>query len=87
MLKLKVQNKRLNEFTEIDRFALIPKKWRENFEFGENNISINGSRFSIRTYEIPCTCVKEKHTHMILDLRDVWEKLKLKDHDTIDIER
>lgn len=87
MLRLKAQNKKFNDFTEIDKFALIPKKWWGSFELGINNVTINGTEVSVRIYEVPCTCSKNRHTHLILDLRQNWEKLKLKDHDRIEVNK
>ena len=87
MLELKAQNKRFNEFTEIDKFALIPKKQWSDFELGENTLILNGREQKVRAYEIPCTCIGQKHTHRILDLRPIWNKMNFQDHEIIEVSK
>jgi len=87
VLKLKAQNKKFNQFTQIDKFALIPKKWWEYFEIGENVLKINNTKTMVRVYEVPCTCTGNKHTHRILDLRSIWKKMNLSNHQKIEIEK
>jgi len=87
VLKLKVQNKKFNDFTEIDRFVLIPKKFWEDFIDGINKITINGTKVNARIYTVPCTCIGNTHTHKILDLRPFWNKFDLKHEDEIEIDK
>ena len=87
MLELKAQDKKFNGFTEIDKFALIPKKKWDDFELGENTLVLNGSRHKVRVYEVPCTCIGQRHTHRILDLRSVWNKMDLRDHERIEVDK
>lgn len=87
MLKLKVQSKKFNDFTEIDKFVLIPKKYWENFKDGINKITIGGVKVSARVYEIPCTCIGNNHTHKIFDLRPFWDRLDLEHEEEIEIDK
>ena len=85
MLKLKAHNKNFNEYTEIDKFLLIPKKVVDEFEIGEMELKLNGKKAKVRIYDIPCDCNEAKHTHRLLDLRDVWDKLNLKPNQLVEI--
>lgn len=87
MLELKAQSKKFNEFTEINKFALIPKKWWDDFDLGNNTLIINGSKQRVRVYEVPCVCIGQRHTHRILDLRSVWDKMDLRDHEKIEVDK
>lgn len=87
MLKLKVQNKKFNDSSEIDKFVLIPKKYWGNFEDGINKVKLDGVKINARIYEIPCTCVGSAHTHKILDLRPHWEKFNLEFKEEIEIDK
>ncbi len=87
MIKLIVQNRKLNDFTNIDKFALIPKKWWDYFDAGDNFISLNNIKMQLQVFEVPCTCVGSKHTHRILDLRKIWDKFNFHNHQTIEISK
>ena len=85
MLKLKTHDKTLNQFSEIDKFILIPKKLIEEFGPGEMELNLNGSKVKVRIYDTPCDCNEQKHTHRLLDLRDVWSTLNLKPGQLVEI--
>jgi len=86
-MKLKTHNKPINEYTEIDKFLLIPKKLWEDFNIGEMTLKLDGKSICLRVYEIPCDCVAPHHQHRIIDLRDVWDELKLSANSEIEISR
>lgn len=86
-MKLKTHNKPINEYTEIDKFLLIPKKMWEDFELGETTLRLNGKTEKLRIYDIPCECVAPHHQHRIIDLRDVWNKLRLSANQEIEISK
>lgn len=69
-MKLKYHTKPISQFTQIDRYLLIPKKMADDFPEGEISLNINGKKISTRVYDIFCDCRPEKHTHKIIDLRD-----------------
>ena len=85
MLKLKAHSKIFNQFTEIDKFLLIPKKLNDEFEIGEMRVKLNDQKVTVRIYDIPCDCNKTKHTHRLLDLRDTWDRLRLKPNQPVEI--
>jgi hypothetical protein len=87
VLKLKVQNKKFNDSTEIDKFVLIPKKYWENFEEGVNKITIDGTKTKVRIYSIPCVCIGSPHEHKIIDLRPLWARLNLENKEEVEINR
>lgn len=87
MIKLTVQQKKFNQYTDINKFALIPKKYWNLFTTGENNLIINSTNTKVIIYEIPCDCTGNKHHHMIIDLADIWNKLRLTNGDKICISK
>ena len=87
MPNLKVHFGRLGSFSEIDRFILIPKKYWDDFIPGETKLKIKGEQVSVRIYDIPCDCSIKMHTHRIIDLRDIWEKLQIKNGDEVEVTR
>ncbi len=86
-MKLKAHNKILGTHSEIDKFLLVPKKLWDEFGEGEIGVSINGKRVKIRVYDILCDCVGEEHHHRLIDLRQVWDDLKISDGDNVIIEK
>jgi hypothetical protein len=74
MLRLKAHNKKISKFSEIDQLILIPKKNWDDFPLGEGDYRLNGKKFKLRVYDIPCDCSQEMHNHRILDLRDIWNE-------------
>ena len=86
-MKLKAHDKQITSYSEVDKIVLIPKKIWEDFELGKNNLKINGNPFSLRVYDLPCDCNKQMHTHRVIDLREVWGELNLKDGQVLEIER
>lgn len=87
MIKLKVHNKPLNESTSIDKYILVPKKLWEDFNCPELELRLNGKKTKLRTYEIPCQCVGKQHTHKIIDLREIWDEMKLSGSSIVEIEK
>lgn len=77
-VKLRVHDKPFNEYTDIDKYLVAPKKLWEEFEPGEQTIRINGKQIKVRVYDIPCTCVGSMHNHRLIDLRGLWEELGIK---------
>lgn len=86
-MKLKVHNKEFNEYTQIDKFALVPKKMWEEIETGSQSLSINGKNVTVRVYDVPCDCTGAMHSHRLIDFRSVWDKLDLKANQDIEISR
>lgn len=85
ILKLKTHNRRFNEFTEIDKFVLVPKKAWDDLPQGITEIMINNQKEKIKIFDVPCNCTGQIHSHKIIDLRDIWEKLKLENDQKIEI--
>jgi hypothetical protein len=86
-MKLKVHDKKISDYSEIDKIIFIPKKISDEFVLGENSIKIDGIKFTLRVYDLLCDCNKQMHTHRVVDLRDVWEDLNLVDGKEVEIER
>lgn len=86
-MKFKAHDKPINEYTEIDKFLLIPKKLWEDFGVGDTSLKLDGKSKKLRIYEIPCECVTPRHQHRIIDLRDVWNELNLSANQEIEISR
>lgn len=86
-MKLKAHNKEFNEYTQIDKFALVPKKMWEEIETGNQSLSVNGKDTSVRVYDVPCDCTGVMHSHRLIDLRDIWDKLGLEANRDIEISR
>jgi len=87
MIRLKTHIKPINEHTEIDRCLLIPKKLWDDFEAGDLNVKIDGKKITTRIYDVFCECVGPNHTHRILDLRETWDDLGLKENQVVEIEK
>jgi len=87
MIKLKVHTKPVSPQTDIDKYLLVPKKLWDDFGAGETSLKLNGTKIKTRIYEIPCHCVGEDHFHRIVDLRELWEKLDLKENVEVEIEK
>jgi len=87
MLKLKTHGEPINQYTDIDKYLLVPKKLWGDFELGESELKIDGQKIRTRVYDIFCECTMPKHNHRIVDLRDVWVKLNLKENQEVEIER
>jgi len=87
MIKLKVHTKPISKQTDIDKYLLVPKKLWSDFEAGEMSLKLNGTKVKTRIYEIPCNCVGEEHIHRIIDLRELWEKLDLKENSELEVEK
>ena len=87
MIKLKARNKPISEFTEIDKYFLVPKKLWEDFPVGETKLAVAGNKITLRIYDVPCECVPQKHQHRIIDLRDAWDGLKLKENQEVEVGR
>jgi len=87
MLRLKCHSHKISEFSEIDRMLLVPKKVSDEFEVGEGEYILGGQKLQLRIYDIPCNCSKTMHTHRIIDLREIWDKLRLTDGQELEIER
>ena len=86
-MKLKAHDKKVSEFSEIDKIILIPKKISEEFALGAQKLKLDGKKTELRVYDVPCNCNKEMHTHRVVDLRDVWDEMDIKDGDLLEIER
>lgn len=76
-ISLKFHNKAINQYTQIDKYFLVPKKVIDFFPEGEIVLLVDGKKIKTRVYNIFCDCRPEKHTHRIIDLRDYAEKLSL----------
>lgn len=87
MISLKTHTKPINEHTDIDRYLLVPKKNWGDFEIGDLELKINGINIKTRVYDVFCECVTPKHNHRIIDLRDMWSKLDLKENIEVEVER
>ncbi|OQA53221.1 MAG: hypothetical protein BWY43_00148 [candidate division WS2 bacterium ADurb.Bin280] len=68
-IKLKYHSHPINEFTEIDKYLMVPKKLHEDFPEGEIEIRLQNKKFSTRVYDIYCECTGSKHIHKVIDLR------------------
>jgi len=86
MIKLKTHSKPLNEFTDIDKFLVVPKKIWNEIEPGTAKLRINGASVSVRIYNIPCECVGKMHSHRLIDLREIWDKIGLKENEEVTVE-
>jgi hypothetical protein len=86
-MKLKVHDKEFNQYTQIDRFAVIPKKMWDEFELGAQTLSINDNNVTVRVYDVPCDCSGSMHSHRLIDLRAIWKDLGLQSNQDIDISR
>jgi hypothetical protein len=86
-IKTKALNKVFNEFTQIDKFALVSKKVWDDLPQGEANLSLNGKAVKVRIYDVPCNCSNQMHTHRLIDLRDSWDDLKLTNGQVIEISK
>lgn len=69
-MKLKYHTKPISQFTQIDKYLLIPKKIADGFPEGEIILNVNGRKISTRVYDIFCDCRAQRHTHKIIDLRN-----------------
>lgn len=87
MLKLKAHNTKISKFSEIDKLILIPKKNWDDFPLGESEYRLSGKKKPLRVYDVPCDCSHQMHNHRILDLRDVWDELRIVDGNEMEIER
>lgn len=87
MIKLKFHTKPINEFTDIDRYLLVPKKLWDDFPAGETNLKINGKNVKTRVYDIFCECTLPKHNHRIIDLRSTWQQVDAKENEEVKVER
>ncbi|PIT97237.1 hypothetical protein COT77_02615 [Candidatus Berkelbacteria bacterium CG10_big_fil_rev_8_21_14_0_10_41_12] len=87
MIKLSTSDKTLGSFSEIDKFAIIPKKLWDDFPAGKKMINIRGKNREVEVYEILCDCMgkEKKHNHRIIDLRELWKELDLKNKTKIEI--
>lgn len=83
MLKLKVHTKPISPYTDIDKYILVPKKIWDEFQVGSIEILINGSKVQTRVYDVFCDCVGEKHSHRIIDLREQFDGLDLKENQEV----
>ncbi len=86
-MKLKTHTKEFNEYTQIDKFALVPKKMWGDIEVGSRQLSINGRNVTARIYDVPCDCSGVMHSHRLIDLRSIWNKLGLKPNEDIEVSR
>jgi len=83
---LKAYDKKFNEYSDIDKFILVPKKVWDDIAVGEQEISINQKKVKLRVYDVPCDCAGvAMHSHRIIDLRNIWDKLGLKDSQELEI--
>ena len=87
MIKLRAHNKIIGNYNEIDRFLLLPKKNWDEIREGDVSIILNGKKVKTRVYDILCNCVGEDHHHRLIDLRGLWEDLKIKEGDNITVEK
>jgi len=87
MIKLKAHNKPISEFTEIDKYLLVPKKLWDDVLPGEIEIFLEGKKMKLRVYNVPCSCVPQKHQHRIIDVRDIWDSQNLKANQEVKIEK
>lgn len=87
MPDLKAHFGSLGSFSEINRFILIPKKYWDDFLPGKTKLKIKGKEVLVRIYDIPCDCNPKRHTHRIIDLRDIWEKFQIKNGEELQITR
>ena len=85
MIKLKAHNKPFNDYTDIDKFLVVPKKLWNEIGVGETTLKINGSRVKLRVYDIPCDCVGKMHQHRLIDLREIWDKIDLKVNELVGV--
>lgn len=85
MLKLRVHIKPFNEYTDIDKYLVVPKKLWEDFQPGESQLTLKGIKSKVRIYDIPCECVGSMHNHRLIDLREEFNKIGLKDNEEIEI--
>ncbi len=86
-MKLKVHDKPFNEYTQIDKFVLVPKKMRDDITLGDQTLKINDKSVDVRVYDIPCDCTGSMHSHRLIDLRDIWKDLDLEADQEIEISR
>ena len=86
-MQLKAHNKKISDYSEIDKIVLVPKKISDEFTLGPQHLKINGKKMELRVYDLPCDCNKEMHTHRVIDLRDIWEEMSLSEGDVLEIER
>lgn len=86
-MKITISSKTLSSYSEIDKFALIPKKQWADFELGEHELIINGKNEKVEIIEMLCDCVgpDKIHQHRIIDLRNVWDDLSLESKKEIEI--
>ncbi len=87
MIKLKAHNKPISEFTEIDKYLLVPKKLWDDFPPGETRLIVSRKRVSLRIYDVPCECVPQKHQHRIIDLRAIWQDFKIEENQELSIDK
>lgn len=84
-LKLKYHDSPLNQYTQIDKYIFVPKKFSENFPEGEITVNLLGESIKTRVYDIFCDCRPEKHTHKVIDLREIHICNKLKNNQEVEI--
>lgn len=86
-MKLTISSKIMGSFSEIDKFALIPKKLWGDFGLGEKELVINGQTVRVEIIEMLCDCAgpDKNHQHRIIDLRGVWNDLGLDDKKEISL--
>lgn len=87
MIRLKAHSHAVGKHSTIDKLILIPKKICDDFTVGESEYILNNKKLKLRVYDVPCDCSSPTHTHRIVDLRDVWDQLNLKEGSELEIER
>ncbi|HLD34886.1 MAG TPA: hypothetical protein VJB62_03405 [Patescibacteria group bacterium] len=86
-LKFRVHGKPLNEFTDIDKYFIVPKKMWDRFAPGDLELIIKGVKSKSRVYDIPCQCIGSMHNHRLIDLRVLYKRLELKDNEEVVVGR
>lgn len=86
MIKLKAHNKPFNEFTDIDKFLVVPKKMWGEIALGSLKLKIKNLNVTVRIYDIPCSCIGKMHSHRLIDLRGVWDKVQIKENEKVTVQ-
>lgn len=87
-MKISISQKNISSYSEIDKFALIPKKLWSDFELGEKELMLDGRKLKVEILEMLCDCMgaNKTHQHRIIDLREFWDELSLDGKKEINVE-
>jgi len=84
-LKLKFHDSPINQYTQIDRYLFVPKRFSDSFGEGEIKFEMLGQTVKTRVYDVFCDCRDDKHTHKIIDLREIKTKNPIENNQEIEI--